>query len=78
MWRWYEWSWWSLPLMTFGMLLAGGLLAWLVVVAVRNARPNEEAGRPEQILAERFARGEIDEAEYEQRLAALRASSSRP
>ncbi|KDF00020.1 hypothetical protein Y900_013995 [Mycolicibacterium aromaticivorans JS19b1 = JCM 16368] len=29
---------------------------------------------PERLLAARFARGEIDEAEYRQRLAALRAS----
>jgi putative membrane protein len=28
---------------------------------------------PEQLLAERFARGEIDETEYQQRLATLRA-----
>lgn len=28
---------------------------------------------PEQILADRFARGEIDEKEYRQRMAALRA-----
>lgn len=29
---------------------------------------------PEQVLAERFARGEIDEGEYQQRLAVLRGS----
>lgn len=29
---------------------------------------------PEQILAERYARGEIDEEEYERRLATLRGS----
>ncbi|WP_330309120.1 MULTISPECIES: SHOCT domain-containing protein [unclassified Streptomyces] len=29
---------------------------------------------PEQLLAERFARGEIDEEEYQRRLATLRAS----
>jgi putative membrane protein len=29
---------------------------------------------PEQILAERFARGEIDEDEFHQRMAALRAA----
>lgn len=29
---------------------------------------------PEQILAERFARGEIDEEEYQRRLTALRSS----
>ncbi|MFI0716705.1 SHOCT domain-containing protein [Streptomyces inhibens] len=29
---------------------------------------------PEQILAERYARGEIDEEEYQRRLATLRGS----
>lgn len=29
---------------------------------------------PEQLLAERFARGDIDEEEYQRRLAALRSS----
>jgi len=33
---------------------------------------------PEQILAERFARGEIDEDEFHQRLAALRAAAPHP
>ncbi len=32
---------------------------------------------PEQVLAARFARGEIDEADYQQRLAVLRAHAPR-
>jgi hypothetical protein len=35
------------------------------------------AGRTDQILADRFARGEIDEQEYRARLAALRDTSDR-
>lgn len=47
-------------------------LVWLVVSLVRGsaARPsNEDRGRPtaEQILAERFARGEISEEEFQER-----------
>jgi putative membrane protein len=73
MWWWDGWSgWW--PLMMFGMLVVWAGLAWVIVSAIRGGRPTEEARQPEQILAERFARGEIDEAEYDQRLAALRAS----
>jgi len=34
--------------------------------------PNHHRSTPEQVLAERFARGEIDEGEYRQRLATLR------
>jgi putative membrane protein len=37
-----------------------------------GARPSAQA--PEQLLAERFARGEIDEDEYRRRLTALRAT----
>jgi putative membrane protein len=36
------------------------------------------AAAPEQILAERFARGEIDEDEFHQRLATLRAAAPHP
>lgn len=41
-----------------------------------GAQPSGEPGRAsaEDILAERFARGEIDEAEYQERLTTLRAS----
>ncbi|WP_391858311.1 SHOCT domain-containing protein [Streptomyces silvisoli] len=35
-----------------------------------------DAPSPEQLLAERFARGEIDEYEYRRRLATLRDASS--
>ncbi len=36
------------------------------------------ATAPEQILAERYARGEIDETEFRQRLATLRTSAPSP
>ncbi|MCX3062185.1 SHOCT domain-containing protein [Streptomyces beihaiensis] len=36
--------------------------------------PSASMSRPEQLLAERFARGEIDEDEYKRRLAVLRAA----
>jgi putative membrane protein len=36
------------------------------------------AAAPEQILAGRFARGEIDEDEFHQRMAALRAEAAHP
>lgn len=37
--------------------------------------PGHVAPAPEQVLAERFARGEIDEPEFRQRLATLRAAA---
>lgn len=47
------------------------------------ARPGPPPGppvsaNPEQVLAERFARGEIDEEEFRQRLSVLRAEAPRP
>jgi putative membrane protein len=38
----------------------------------KAAKRRTHPADPEQILAERFARGELDEAEYAQRLAVLR------
>lgn len=37
--------------------------------------PSHPAPNPDQILAERFARGEIDEEEFRQRLGTLRATA---
>jgi putative membrane protein len=67
-------SWWVWPIMTFVMVAFWGAAAWVVVVAVRSAQTRTEARRPEEILAERFAQGEIDEAEYQQRRTAMRSS----
>ncbi len=40
--------------------------------------PGPAAATPEQILAERFARGEIDEQEFRQRMAVLRGQAPPP
>jgi putative membrane protein len=73
---------WGYGLMAVGTLLFWALIIVGIVVLVRylghaemqgGGRP---AGRPtaEQLLAERFARGAIDEEEYQRRLDVLRAS----
>jgi putative membrane protein len=64
------WGWVGMTLSTVlfvGLLVLGGLLL------VRTARPQEPPtpSSPELLLAERFARGEIDEEEYRRRLATL-------
>jgi putative membrane protein len=41
-------------------------------------QPGPAAATPEQVLAARFARGEIDEDEFHQRMAALRAEAPHP
>jgi putative membrane protein len=69
------WSWWwMLPMMTFMAALLGAI-AWALLMATR-APKTESPTRPnaEDILNERFARGEIDASDYRERLAALHGS----
>ena len=75
---------WSFALMTVTMLLFWGLILAGVVLLVRcvggAGRPGHAgpaAQTPERILAERLARGEIDEEEYQRRLTVL-AGAPRP
>ena len=74
MWRvddggWMGWWWVFMPIL-FIALVAVSIWA---VVALTRSRPGDRGPRhdPQQILAERFARGEIDEAEYRRRVAIL-------
>jgi putative membrane protein len=66
--------------MSLMMLLFWGLLIGLVVWAVRSfcagsesVQPQDWDGRSEEILAERFARGDIDEIEFQRRRGLLHA-----
>ena len=70
---------WGYALMSVSMVLFWGVVILGIVALVRylgRSSPSAGAGVPrpsaEQVLAERFARGEIDEPEYTSRLAALR------
>lgn len=70
---------WGYALMTISMLAFWALVITGVVLLVRQfGRTDRTDGSPtaprtpEQLLAERFALGEIDEDEYTSRLAALR------
>ena len=75
---------WGYALMAIGMVLFWGAVIFGIVALVRYGRrdgpqPREPAEPPapgpERLLAERFARGEIDEDEYHQRLTSLRAAA---
>ena len=60
-----------------GMVLFWGLLITGIVVLVRYLRSDHPGQAPtvstaEHVLAERFARGEINETEYRDRLATVR------
>jgi putative membrane protein len=68
---------WYMHGMGAGVVLVN-LLFWLLLVAAAAAlirvvwRRRPDAGTPEQILARRFARGEIDDEEYRRRMEELR------
>ncbi|QZY46091.1 MULTISPECIES: SHOCT domain-containing protein [Mycolicibacterium] len=70
-------GWWGYAAMGIGMVVFWALIIGGIVVLVRlsiggTTAPAQPPATAEQILAARFARGEIDEAEYRDRLAALR------
>jgi putative membrane protein len=71
--------------MAISMVVLWGLVIAGIVILVhylarseqpRGGPPADREPSPEQMLAERFARGEVDEAEYHRRLETLRAAAS--
>ena len=75
----YGWGgWWFL--MPLVMVAFWGTIIWAVVTVVRGrpaSPPASPTGRPgsEEILADRYARGEINDDDYRQRLATLRGAT---
>lgn len=74
---------WGYGFMTLSMVLFWGLVVAGVVLLVRylgrdQGPPSEPAGpAAERLLAERFARGDIDEQEYRRRIELLRETRPR-
>ncbi|BBX71393.1 SHOCT domain-containing protein [Mycolicibacterium psychrotolerans] len=77
----WMWGWGGWALMSIMMVLVWALVIAGIVLAIRFlGGPRQSAGRShgypkssaEDLLAERFARGEIDEDEYRRRAALLR------
>jgi putative membrane protein len=76
---------WVLAMMLIAALMGsfarGGRQRYLPYLGYRTLEPHDQPGSPsghglvaaEQIVAERFARGEIDEDEFWQRITTLRA-----
>ncbi|TDD40856.1 SHOCT domain-containing protein [Saccharopolyspora elongata] len=66
---------WGFAMMTVSMVLFWALIIVAIVALVRylgrTGRAEKGTGSAEEILAERFARGDIDEEEYRRRLQAL-------
>ena len=72
---------WGYAVVTIGMVVFSGAVIYGVVALIRHAGQSDThtdepalAPAPERLLAERFARGEIDDEEYQRRLAGLRAA----
>ena len=82
MWRYGGGMGWGAILMTISALVVLGLIGYGIVVLVRYLNPRSRVtaagvsgavdSGPEQLLASRFAAGEIDEQEYRHRLDILR------
>lgn len=69
------WGWDGWVGMTLAMLVFWGALIWLIVSFTgRSSKDDSDPRRAGEVLAERFARGEIDAAEYNDRLATLRGA----
>ncbi|HVT75886.1 MAG TPA: SHOCT domain-containing protein [Acidimicrobiales bacterium] len=72
------WSGWTWATMTIGMIVFWALVIWAVIAVARssNAADGDTRRSPEQILAARFAAGEIDSDEYHRRLEDLRSTAA--
>jgi putative membrane protein len=75
----WGWAWMGAGSIVFWALLIAGIVA--LIRYTRTTGTDRESGRfsrptPEQLLAERYARGEIDETEYRQRLDTLTAAGA--
>lgn len=70
---------WGFLVMGLGMLLFAAVLLAGIVLLLRYLGPRRDAvpakSSAERWLAERYARGEIDEQEYRQRMQALRGGA---
>jgi putative membrane protein len=73
------WTLMTVTMLLFWVLVIGGavVLVRYLLAGDRRERSGRPTGGPaEEMLAERFARGEIDEQDYRHRLEVLRGSAS--
>jgi putative membrane protein len=75
MWNGYGMGGWGMAAMLVSSLLFWALLAGVAILLFRTFRDSPNSAGPssaEQQLGERYARGEIDDQEYQHRLTALK------
>lgn len=80
-WMWHNWGGWFF--MTVGMVALWAAVITAIVLAVRylsggdrRARATGAPRSPEDVLADRYARGEIDDEEFRRRTTLLREHGS--
>jgi len=75
-----NWDGWGALVMSLTMLLFWGGLIWLVVYGIRHVTPSSDRGAHArsaiEVLEERFARGEIDRDEFEERRRVLESKAA--
>lgn len=71
-------NWGAWVAMTASMVIFWGVIAWVAIAAFRRPIAVHTPPTPEEILSERFARGEIDEAEFHRRHESLSATRPTP
>jgi putative membrane protein len=69
---WHDGSWGILWMLASWVTIV--VLVWVIARAIIGPGGGERQRDPKEILQERFARGEIDEAEYRSRLNVLEAN----
>lgn len=67
---WDGWGWMWIPGLVFMLVLAAAAVAAVMALA-RGNRPDRGPG-PREVLADRYARGELSTEEYHERLEGLR------
>jgi putative membrane protein len=72
------WGWVWMSVMTVVGVMLVGLIALALLRVGRSEPPSRQSDDPMAILAQRFARGEIDEPEYRRRKSALQPSGGSP
>ncbi|OXM45427.1 SHOCT domain-containing protein [Amycolatopsis alba] len=65
-------GWIGMLLLITVLVLVGGLITVSMILLRRSTRPSENHDQAIRILNERFARGEIDQDEFEARRAVLK------
>lgn len=71
---WNTWGWGAWCLMAGTIIVIIGLAIWLAATLTRRDNPSATNPAPEDILADRFARGDLSEADYLRQRELLRST----